>query len=216
MNLSMEKDFRNPCSHWKGEPFIPDDCRVVLMGTITTEEGISNGYYYSAKNNHFWEILDGALHQVGCNSSFADLKAKLMDSKNAKEDIRKEFHDTYEKLPGKMAVCDILESCSFCPANSSSDDDIINGTETYNWPKPLAACKNLKFIVANSWKVIRYCRKAKLIPWGTKFNSATKSYHCNNGIEVCYVPSPSNRCTRPLGEKIADWSKTLSYIISNL
>jgi G:T/U-mismatch repair DNA glycosylase len=101
MNLSMEKDFRNPCSHWKGEPFIPDDCRVVLMGTITTEEGISNGYYYSAKNNHFWEILDGALHQVGCNSSFADLKAKLMDSKNAKKTFEKSSTIPMKNYPGK-------------------------------------------------------------------------------------------------------------------
>jgi hypothetical protein len=212
----MKRNLRNPCSQWKDEPFIPDGCQVVLMGTITTKEGIKNGYFYSSKNNHFWELLDAALHQAGYSSSFTNLKTQLLENKKPKNGIRKEFHDAYEKLPGKMAVCDILESCSFSPAESSSDADIIKGTETYTWPKLFSTHKDIKFFVVNSWKAIRYCRKAKLIPWGTKFDKKTRSYHCNNGIEVCYVPSPSNRCTKPPDEKIADWSKTLSSIISNI
>lgn len=226
---------RNPCKSWNDEstgipdaqvePYIPDGCQVVFMGTVTPQEGIDNGYFYSSSKNLFWEFMDNAFISIGCsNPDFEGLKDGLIKNKTNSEPkrsqekviIRNEFHDKFasKDLPWKIAVCDIIKSCEVKDVSSTDDKDIISVNEYY-WLNPISYHKTIKIIVANSRQVITYCKRVGLIPPKTKektINPLIRLFDCSNGLKVYLVPSPSGNSKLTKAKKEDTWKHAFASI----
>ncbi len=102
--------------------------KYLFIGSITINEGIEKGFYYTSSHNKFWNLLDGYFQ----NTNFAELK------KRPKNLIRKEFEQALKQA--NIAICDIFGKCYFKKENgkiSTQDKDIIheeNGYDTNKFP----------------------------------------------------------------------------------
>lgn len=84
--------------------------KVVIVGTLTPEEGRKRGYFYTANKTKMYDILDSYFG----NTNFTDYKHDFIDYKKLQEQI-------YSK---GIAFMDIVDTAIVAPANSSEDADI--------------------------------------------------------------------------------------------
>lgn len=196
------------------------------MGTVTPQEGIENGYFYSSSKNKFWEFMDNAFKSIGfSNTGFKNLEKDLIKNKTNKKPtrsqgkvkIRNKFHDKFasKDLPWKITVCDIIKSCKVKNKNSPDDKDIITVNEYY-WLNPVSCfSRSIKIIVANSRKVITYCKRVGLIPPRTKgkiIYPLVLLYDCSNGLKVYLVPSPFGNSKLTKAKKEDTWKHAFASI----
>lgn len=147
---------RNPASEGIA-PIWNKDCKVLMIGSITSVDGMKMGFLYGSRFNQFWQLIDYCLGiDTASESSFSALKRALVDNyKNApskdileanKIKIREQFKSRL--LSHHIAMCDIFKSCYF-NGGGSADSDIILGDNSY----PAVTYKDLLTEIINSSKV---------------------------------------------------------------
>lgn len=98
------------------EPFIPDYCKVVVIGSFPGRESTQvkreNDWYYSANRNQFWKLLETVYNR--------DLK----DLANKQELFRE----------ARIGITDIISSCER-KENSNADSNLNN--KVYNSRIPI-------------------------------------------------------------------------------
>ena len=90
------------------------DTRLIIVGTITSPQGrgFNKDFYYMSPYNQMYRIIDAYFKSI-------DKSSNLVDSKK-RGDVSAIIEELKEK---KIAVLDVIESCSN-PKNSSLDDDL--------------------------------------------------------------------------------------------
>lgn len=192
-------------------PVWNENCKILMLGSITAVDGMNKGFYYASSRNQLWELLDYSLN----TDSFMKLKNELKDNyelfKNNKItndefianrlNIKNQFSETL--LNNNIAVCDVFTECYF-NNNSSMDVDIILNNKEYPY-------KTSKEIIQN----IIDKSKIKLVVVNSKFVE-TMFYKMNikGDFEVKYVISPSPR--RGTIEKKKESWKDVFNIVSKI
>ena len=197
--------FRNPraeeiCPVWN------NDCKILMVGSITAKDGMLKGFYYASQKNQLWQLLDLSLNLENENS-FMFLKNKLKENydffaaekisenefKNNRKNIRKQFAD--KLLFHNIAMCDVFRECYF-NNNSSMDTDIILNDENY----PIKTCRDdLEQILKNS--------KIKTVIVNSKFvEKQFKKLNLEGDFEIKYAISPSPR-RGSIDSKISVWKE---------
>ena len=89
------------------KPFVPENSRVLILGSFpgkeSTQSTNENDWFYYAKRNQFWKIIEAVFNQN-------------LSSKSSKQELFKSQ---------KIAITDIIESCER-RENKNSDENLIN------------------------------------------------------------------------------------------
>lgn len=196
-------------------PVWNEDCKLLILGSITSIDGMKKGFYYASERNQLWQLVDISL---GLNSksenSFMFLKNLLKENyinfANNKIDfdmfqankiaVQNQF--SKKLLENHIAICDVFEECFF-NNNSSLDQDImLNST---NYP-----CKNnkdaIEYILKNS-RISTVLVNSRFVE--TEFNKM----NIGKRLQVCYVESPSPRKGK-IDKKIESWQKSIQHGLS--
>lgn len=192
------------------KPVWDENCRVLILGSITAVDGMRKGFYYASAKNQLWELLDYALGNVpNEENSFTFLKNVLRYNYEkflAKEIREEEFENnkvltrtqfSKKLLENGIAICDVFESCYF-NKNSSLDDDIIMKDDRY----PFKTNKEtIAHILANS--------KIETVVVNSRFvEEQFKKMNIEGNFEVKYAISPSPR-RGAIDKKVAQWKSAL-------
>jgi hypothetical protein len=198
---------RNPCKIGKYQEYSDTDSKVLMVGSITSPQGINRGYYYAADCNQFWELIDEVTKNIP-HDKFLDLKKKLKSNERGvnDDDVKKQIVASFEKNLGKchLAIAGIIDECEFKSDGAALDSEINNKTIRFNKTKieQIINSSKIEVVVINSETVRKMWRDANIQPKKT--------------VAIVIVDSPSTARAIPKIQKIADWSKTLSSIISNI
>ncbi len=104
-------------------PIISNDCEILILGTLPSEQSRKIGEYYSNKSNRFWEMICTYLG-VDIPDNYND-KVKLL-------------------LDNKIGLWDIIETCDI---DGSKNSTIT--TPTFNDINSLIKDSNIKLILFN-------------------------------------------------------------------
>ena len=200
--------FRNP----RSENILPvwdEECEILLVGSITAQDGMNKGFYYASSRNQLWELVDYALGLSG-NKSFMALKNKLKENhEQYKKDLIsvEQFNATKNKvkndfarllLDNKIAMCDVFESCYF-NGGGSMDQDIILNNNKY----PYKTYKELLTQIINKSKIKQVIVNSRFVE--TQF----KKMGIQGDYEIKYVVSPSPR-RGVISKKMQEWKTAFS------
>lgn len=151
------------------------NAKVVIVGTISPNEAISNGYFYTGSKNQMLKIIDNYF-----GSNLAELK--------------KEPEKLHEEIIKKGIIfLDVIDYAAILPKGSSYDDDIVCFNLDYDKFNKLTNRKDIVYLFnsINSAKAFKeicikngniedynednYCklfRGADYNKWKKKFNEA--------------------------------------------
>lgn len=104
------------CKSFNEDHAIDENTKVIIVGTLTPHDGRQNGYFYSARKNPTYGILDDYFGQ----NKFLELKSKLISNpqdKNVIKKIKKELQNKH------IAFLDVVKE-AISPILSPADDDI--------------------------------------------------------------------------------------------
>ena len=159
-------------------PIFDKNSRMLILGSITSIDGMKKGFYYASKRNQFWELLDFCLGLENRNS-FLNLKEMLQnnyDNFDKNQISKEEFEENKNQIKGEfrnkllshnLAMCDIFKSCYFA-GNSSLDCDIIlNNTnfpfETYkDYLQENIQNSNIEYVFTTSVFVTKLFKKMQI------------------------------------------------------
>ena len=177
------------------------ESQILILGSITSTDGMKKGFYYASQKNQLWQLIDLCFScdvfvklKNELKSNYENLQNKIVDEptfKNVRQDIKNKFKSELAKR--KIAICDVFESCYF-NNNSSLDTEIILNNTNY----PFVTNKNvIQKIISNSniKKVIVNSRFVE-----TQFLNMKIA----GDYETIYVPSPSPR-KGSIDKKIDAW-----------
>lgn len=181
--------FRRP----KDEGIVPvwdENCKILMLGSITAVDGMNKGFYYASYRNQLWELLDYSMN----TDIFMKLKNELKDNYESfknNEITNEQFNNNRSKirnlfskalLDKNIAMCDVFTECYF-NNNSSMDVDIILNNKEFSYKTSKEIIQN---IIDNS--------KIKLVIVNSKFvESMFYKMNIKGNFEVRYVISPSPR-----------------------
>lgn len=187
-------------------PVWDENCKILILGSITAVDGMRKGFYYASARNQFWELLDCCLgNEVNEEGSFTFLKNVLrynFEKYDSKEIEKAEFERnkalTREKfadklLQNKIAICDVFEECYF-NNNSSLDMDIILNNEKYPY-------KTNREVISH---ILSHSKIDKVIVNSRFVEDQFKKMNIEGDFELRYVVSPSPRKGK-LDKKISQW-----------
>ncbi len=187
-------------------PVWDENCKILILGSITAVDGMRKGFYYASARNQFWELLDCCLgNEVNEEGSFTFLKNVLRynfekyDSKEIEKAefernkalIREKFAD--KLLQNKIAICDVFEECYF-NNNSSLDMDIILNNEKYPY-------KTNREVISH---ILSHSKIDKVIVNSRFVEDQFKKMNIEGDFELKYAVSPSPRKGK-LDKKISQW-----------
>lgn len=194
-------------------PVWDENCKILILGSITSVDGMKKGFYYASAKNQLWQLVDIALG-IDNKNSFVYLKnvlkknydnfaANLIDFKQFEQTqttIKKKF--AHQLLKNHIAICDVFEECYF-NKNSSLDQDIIlnNANYPYKTNKNVISYilenSNISTILVNSKFVEEQFYKMKIL----------------GNFDVKYVQSPSPR-KGSIEKKIDCWKQSVQQGLS--
>lgn len=196
-------------------PIYNQDSKILIIGSITSTDGMKKGFYYSSNKNQLWELVDYCLNlDKNDENSFSSLKRKLrlnyekFNSNLIQKDefelnkraIKQEFVNKI--LAHNLAICDVFESCYF-NNNGSLDNDIILNNDDYpfkmNYDILNTILKNssIKNVIVNSRFVEKQFKKLNI----------------EGNYKISYVISPSPR-KGSIDKKIDQWKSVFFNIES--
>lgn len=189
-------------------PIYDKNCEILILGSITSLDGINKGFNYASSKNQLWQLLDLCLN----TNCFCNLKNQLkLNYENFKNNTinekdflktRKIIQESFknELLNRNLAVCDIFSECYF-NNNSSMDIDIILNNDKY----PYKTNKDiLQYIIDNT--------NIKTIIVTSKFvENQLKRFNLNGNFNVEYVISPSPR-RGGINKKIEIWKQVFDNV----
>jgi hypothetical protein len=204
-------------------PFFPDGMKVIIIGSMTSPEGIDLGYYYMSRNNRFWEILDVLLRlPVKKPGSFTFQQDRLFNAMSKitwetpdylKRDVRKNI----ERLLSEhnIGICDIFRSCRFEDDGTPDDHKIhdpYNKSKTpmmyydtiikYYYDYYYDHNSDLKLIIDGEVP-FDVCEYLKIFKVSEVYNPPIVI-----NARVFRVHSPCNRCGRiSYSERLLEWGK---------
>lgn len=115
------------------EPIYDAHSKVLILGTFPSVKSRENNFYYGHPQNRFWKVLS-AITDCKLPNTIEEKKAFL--------------------LSNKIAVWDVIQSCSIKGSDDSSITDVIPNDFT-----KLFAETNLSVIAANGTKAYDLYRK---------------------------------------------------------
>jgi G:T/U-mismatch repair DNA glycosylase len=183
--------------------------KIIMVGTITTLEGIERGFYYASGYNRFWNWMD--LNIKNSSNTFLTLKSELANNncsgKTAYEiDLKKKQirDDFWKALDDKgIAVCDIIKSCWFSPFDSTKDACIMKNKSILYWDNEIinALIKFPKAIIcSNSDKVMEILKCRNFFDKSYLSKKGLTKWNPNTQIIRIVSPSGANKMhTTPKG-----------------
>ena len=188
-------------------PVWNENCRVLMIGSITSVDGMKIGYLYGSRHNQFWQLLDYCLGIDSTTSdSFSFLKKLLIENyKNSitasqfeenKKRIREQFRRRL--LEHHVAMCDIFEECYF-NGTGSADIDIILNNDDY-------PCKTYKDLLT---EIIEKAQIETVIVNSDFVEKLFLAMNIPGDYEVKKVITPVQRC-KTLEEKQHNWSEAFN------
>ena len=189
------------------KPVWDKDCEVLIIGSITSVDGMKMGFLYGSRSNQFWQLLDYCL-SIDPNSteSFSYLKKLLVDNykktenrqilEENKEKIRTMF--CKQLLKHHIAICDVFEECFF-NGNGSADNDIILNNSNF----PFKTYKNLLTKIINSSNIKKVIVNSNFVEKQFLSMNISGNYTLEN------VPTPVQRYMR-MEEKQKIWSEVFN------
>lgn len=164
---------------------VDDNTKVIIVGTLTPYKGRNNGYFYSAKGNPVYEILD---NYFICNI-FVELKNQLISRPKDTVKINK---IKQELRNHNIAFLDVIKE-AISPIDTSADNAIKELILDYD------AFKNIK----NDVVFICNSRAAEYA-----LNIIKDKNNLSNTTE--YVPQYSRRISKD--EKQRQWNEKLKKV----
>ena len=208
------------------KPVWNSESKILMVGSITSIDGMKSGYYYSSRYNSFWKLLDFVVLSKRKNLDFERLEKLFVEDKNQfvfsllKQRLNENFKNNYDKdidlfkknlkeiqsefecelLKSNIAICDIFKSC-YAKRGSSLDSDIVLNDsklpyQTYK--------ETLNDIIEKS--------KVSVVVPNSKFvNSWLEKFEINKKQKVKIVQTVSPSATRrlKLSVKFEDWKTKL-------
>lgn len=178
----------------------PDNAKIVFVGTITSQNGMEKGLFYSSSNNDFYKLLDGVLK---CGGRLVEQWKKLSNKNNLSERESKNAIEEIEKIlkENQIAIFDMVLEAER-PKNDASDKALRNiklreANDIVDW---LNQHGNPRIVCTSKKSTAKQSAEDFLIE---SFNQA--------GIEVpdhSVVPSPSRRAARFNTSNYCDFKKT--------
>ena len=154
--------FRRP----KDEGIVPvwdEKSKILMLGSITSVDGMNKGFYYASHRNQLWELLDYSMN----TDIFMKLKNELKDNYESfknNEITNEQFNNNRSKirnlfskalLDKNIAMCDVFTECYF-NNNSSMDVDIILNNKEFSYKTSKDIIQNIidnskiKLVIVNS------------------------------------------------------------------
>lgn len=99
-----------------------ENAKIIIVGTITPENGMNNGYYYSSDRNKVYGLIDYCFSTE--ENGLVILKRQLRQANEKSEIIKKIKNYLFEH---KIAFLDIINK-AIRKIGSSLDDDIVEYT----------------------------------------------------------------------------------------
>ena len=189
---------------------IDDDTKILILGTITSQKGMKNGYFYTSDRNTLYDILD----KVYDSDKFSSLKKKIIEAKDEKE--KKEFiNEMREALKDKkIAFIDVIKNCVRHKSKASDDAiwaynpiDLVDLIQYIN----CTGIKKKKKIFYNSDWIIKILKEIiKNNNEGTKIKiEGSKLKYKENEYSLIKLSSPSRNNKVDIDEKIEQWKEAL-------
>jgi len=181
--------------------------QILIVGTIPSDEGIKNKFYYSSKKNHMYEILD---YIFATGKQFHNAKHAKINNNDDKclEDLLKKykimFNDVYSSVDKHV--------------NNSSDSQIINGNlkEANDFYRIFDENKAMGKVICNSKlaykEFIKIMQSAELVKIMQQDEQKSLLDYGNRKIKVYRAQSPSGRNYRAdTKDKInQEWKKIIN------
>src|SRR5574344_1971141 len=213
---------RNPCCTWGIVPTFPCKLKVIMVGTMTTPEGIERGFYYASGRNRFWPWLDESLSKKP-DPTFASLKEELAQNNNdntitnddretQKIIIRGKFY-TQLKNYG-IGICDIIRSCTFKKDRGTDDQQLV---PLSYWDGTIWEQIKLHpgvVLLANSTDVVMYLHERGFL----KESAIDENALCkgNGNFYIMRITSPSGHNTRRKNGRGDGWQEAFSILEKDL
>lgn len=224
-NFDEKFDFRDPVS-FNIKPVWNENSKILMLGSITSIDGLKSGFYYSSRWNSFWKLLDFVILSKKENLTFDDLeKLFLVDNKKfifttLKRKLNENYKQNYNKnhqifnenlkiiqdefnqalLNSNIAICDIFKSC-YAKTGSSFDSDIVLDNKDF----PFETYKDeIKNIITKSKVKIIIPNSNFVKMWLNSFDILP------DDVKVVQVTSPSASRRLKLSVKFDDWKEKLS------
>lgn len=191
---------------------IDDDTKILILGTITSQKGMKNGYFYTSDRNTLYDILD----KVYDIDKFSSLKKKIIEEKDEKDKPIEEMREALKDK--KIAFIDVIKNC--VRHKSKASDDAIwayNPIDVKELIKYIDrdGIKNKKKIFYNSdWiikilnEIIENNNEGIIINYSK--DEGYKLEYKENEYILIKLSSPSRNNKVDKDEKIKQWKKALS------
>lgn len=195
---------RNACASGCYKEYYDEDSKVLLVGSITSPQGINRGYYYAADCNQFWWLIDELTKNCSQKHTFVDLKQKLKDNERGPKScyehkiIVSKFEANLKSW--HLAIADVTKKCEFKEDGVALDSQIIKD----------------KTLVLNIRKIQTIFKKSKIIAavvnsdfvkeiWISKISKKIAGKY-----ELIQVESPSSAKRVKKEVKSVDWCKKIT------
>ena len=209
--MKNEIELRNPCARGIS-PVWDKDSKVLIIGSMTSIDGLEKGFYYGSARNQLWEILDYCFNlNTDSIQSFSYLKNCLKSNHKAtihgeisyeeSEENKRSIRNEFKKLMNKfhIAMCDVYMEC-YSLKNSSLDSSIIK----HNLDAPIKDNKELLTQIIKNSKINLVLTNSREV------EHVFKSFNIKGDYNVFYVPSPSPAYRKiSLDEKKKIWKQII-------
>ena len=120
LQCKLENNMEYVEKNFNEKSTIDDDTKILILGTITSQKGMKNGYFYTSDRNTLYDILD----KVYDSDKFSSLKKKIIEAKDEEE--KEKFIDEMKKTleNKKIAFIDVIKNC-VRHKSKASDDAIL-------------------------------------------------------------------------------------------
>lgn len=194
-------------------PVWDSESKILMVGSITSIDGMKKGFYYASQTNQLWRLVDYCIN----SNKFLELKNKLLENyklfeqnKQNKDSfehnkliIKNEFKVSLHKY--NIALCDIFAECYF-KNNSSLDGDIILNNNNY----PFKTSKDIiQHIVDNSKIKVVIVNSSKVEEWFNKLD-------IKGNYKLIKVVSPSPARRVKLEIKQSEWKDAFNKAFSEI
>ena len=218
LQCKLENNMEYVENNFNTKSTINDETEILILGTITSQKGMKNGYFYTSNKNTLYEILDNVYN----SNDFSSFKKKIIEEKDEKDKLIKEMREALKKK--KIAFIDVIQNC--VRHKSKASDDAIWAYNPIDLDKLIEyinykGIKNKKKIFYNSDWIIEILRGIiknnnegiKIEIEGSKKEGYKLKYKENEYIENEYIliklSSPSRNNKVDKDEKIKQWIEAL-------
>ena len=175
------------------KPIYDKNSKILIVGTIPSKKGRKNKFYYSNKENNFWELLSNAL---------SESNKKVKFNINNYDSIKRKLKEN------NIALADTIDTC--IRVSGSLDDGIV-AYKLNDEIKNIIRKSEINKIVCTSETSKRFIKEILKI---TRINKKHTYKFDDREIQIEHVTSPSatywKNITKKRKEKIyLEWKNAL-------